>query len=99
MTQVLSVCGLLCDQCEYFNSHCKGCQTVSGSTFWAKAVFPDKICPLYQCAVMERRYSYCGQCPELPCKKYADLRDPNISEEEHYQSIKERASRLKQMVK
>jgi len=99
MTQVLSVCGLLCDQCEYFNNHCKGCQAVRGSTFWAQEAFPDKICPLYQCAVMERGYSHCGYCPELPCKRYIDLRDPDISKEEHNQSIKERASRLRQMFK
>jgi len=99
MTQVLSVCGLLYDQCEYFNSSCTGCQAVQGSTFWAQEAFSDKICPLYQCSVMDKGYSHCGQCPELPCKNYTDLRDPNISEEEYNQSIKERVSRLRQMAK
>jgi len=81
MNQILSACGLLCDKCEYFDNHCGGCYTVKGSTFWAKEAMPDRICPLYKCSVIDHKYNHCGQCVELPCKKFTDLRDPNISEE------------------
>jgi len=40
-------------------------------------------------------YNSCGQCSELPCNKFIDLKDPEISDEQHYKSIDERASRLK----
>ncbi len=94
MTKVLSACGLLCDQCN-FNDMCKGCHEVKGSTFWAKEAMPDKICPLFKCSVIEKKYKNCGQCAELPCKKFTELKDPNITMEEHKKSINERMLRLK----
>ena len=55
----------------------------------------DKLCPLYQCAVIDKKYKHCEQCVELPCKKFNDLKDPNISVEQHNKSINERVLRLK----
>lgn len=97
MDKILSVCGLLCNECQYLNN-CQGCHIVKGSTFWAKDIMPDKICPLYTCAVVENRYDNCGQCGKLPCGKFNDLKDPNISEEQHKKSIEERAARLKNSI-
>jgi hypothetical protein len=59
----------------------------------------DKLCPLYKCATIDKRYKNCGQCAELPCKKFTDLKDPNISNEQHHKSINERVSRLELVVK
>ncbi len=95
MDQIISACGLLCNECRYFNADCGGCYSVKGSTFWAKSMMPDNICPLYKCSVMDKQFSHCGQCPDLPCKKFNDLKDPNISEEQHEKLISERVSRLK----
>jgi hypothetical protein len=94
MSQTVSVCGMLCGKCD-FKKTCPGCYTVKGSTFWAKEAMPDKTCPLYKCAVIEKKYRTCGQCSEVPCKKFIDLRDPNISVEQHKKSIDERVSRLR----
>ena len=94
MDQILSTCGLLCNECDYFNNACQGCHAVKGATFWAKEM-PDKLCPLFKCSVIDRKYSSCGQCAELPCKKFTDLKDPNISEEQHVKSINERVARLR----
>lgn len=95
MNQIISACGLLCNECDYFNTNCKGCYNVKGSTFWAIKATPAKICPLYKCSIIDKNYNNCGQCAELPCGKFKDLKDPNISEEQHDTSISERVSRLK----
>lgn len=95
MNQIVSACGLVCSECEYYNKNCSGCHAVKGSTFWAKNAMPDKICPLYKCAVIDKNYDNCGHCSELPCGKFRDLKDPNISVEQHEKSITERVARLK----
>jgi hypothetical protein len=95
MNQMLSACGLLCDTCDHFQNNCQGCYRVKGSTFWAIKGMPDKVCPLYKCAIIDKKYHNCGQCSELPCKKFSDLKDPNSSDEQHNKSIDARVSRLK----
>jgi len=45
--------------------------------------------------VNTRSYKSCGDCPELPCKTFHELKDPNISEEEHIKSIGTRVRALK----
>jgi hypothetical protein len=95
MDQLISTCGLLCDKCNFYKKNCEGCHAVRGSTFWAKNIMPDKICPLYTCSVIDKKFNGCGECGQLPCAKFFDLKDPNISEEEHRKSIDERVSRLR----
>ena len=95
MNSILSACGLLCNQCEYFGEDCRGCHSGLGSPFCAKDMMPDKMCPLYKCAVIEKNYHHCGDCAELPCKKFTDLKDPGISAEQHNQSVQERVLRLR----
>ncbi len=90
----LSSCGLLCDKCEFYGNKCNGCHAVQGSTFWAKNMMPDKTCPLFKCA-KEKGYKSCGQCSELPCKTFLEMKDPNSTEEQHKKSIQERVERLK----
>jgi hypothetical protein len=92
---ILSACGLVCDECEFFNKTCTGCINVKGSTFWAKEMMPTKVCPMYDCAVNKKQYNNCGGCDELPCKLFLDMKDPKSSEEEHKASIGIRVNRLK----
>jgi hypothetical protein len=92
---ILSACGLLCDECEFYNKTCTGCINVKGSTFWAKEMMPSKVCPMYDCAVNKKGYKNCGDCSELPCKLFLDMKDPNCSDEEHRKSIGVRVSRLR----
>jgi hypothetical protein len=56
---------------------------------------PNKTCVLYSCAVNDKGYTDCGECDELPCKRFFELKDPNTSQEEHLASIQMRAARLK----
>jgi hypothetical protein len=91
---ILSACGLKCDECEFYGKNCAGCLNVKGSTFWAKEMMPDKVCPLYDCSVNRKKYSNCGGCSELPCKMFREMKDPNSTEEEHQKSIGMRVAAL-----
>jgi hypothetical protein len=91
----LSACGIICDDCEFFNKTCTGCINVKGSTFWAKEMMPNKVCPLFDCSVNKNKYRNCGDCKELPCKMFSEMKDPNSSEEEHQKSLRIRVAALK----
>jgi len=92
---ILSVCGLICNDCEFLGKSCNGCVEVKGSTFWAQEMIPDKVCPLYNCAVNVKNYNHCGSCEELPCKLFLEMKDPDLSDEEHMESINVRVRRLR----
>ena len=92
---ILSACGLICDECEYFNKICTGCISVKGSTFWAKEMMPDKVCPLYNCSVNRKELKNCGGCEELPCTMFREMKDPKSTDEEHQKSILIRVSALR----
>ncbi len=95
MKPYITSCGIDCNDCELFHNDCEGCYEVAGKTFWAIDHMPEKICPLYECAVNKRSLKSCGECSELPCTKFNDLKDPSISDEEHQISLKNRLERLR----
>lgn len=92
---VLSICGLLCDECEFFGKSCMGCEAVKGSTFWAKEMMPGKVCPLYACSVNQKGFRNCGECNELPCATFIQMKDPKTTDEEHQRMLKVRTGRLR----
>jgi hypothetical protein len=96
MTSV-AVCGIQCEACPHFGKPCAGCYAVKGKTFWAVEHVPAKICPLFQCSVNEKKHRHCGECAQLPCKTFRDMKDPSWSDEEHQKLLKERVERLKQV--
>jgi len=91
----LSVCGLKCNECEFFNKTCSGCVAVKGSTFWAIEMMPSKVCPLFDCAVNKKGFKDCGDCAELPCKMFREMKDPKTSDEEHQRMLLERVKLLR----
>ena len=91
---MISACGLICTDCPFYNNPCLGCYKVEGKTFWAIDHLPGKICPLFDCSINQKSFSNCGDCNELPCQKFTDLKDPSISEEEHKTSIAKRVEIL-----
>ena len=91
----ISACGLICSDCEFYEKTCNGCYAVQGSTFWAREMMPSKVCPLFQCAFNERGYESCGDCEELPCPMFLQMKDPALSDEEHERMIKVRVERLR----
>jgi hypothetical protein len=90
-----SACGITCTDCPFFGKECKGCYLVEGKTFWAAGATENGVCPLFDCSVNTRGYKNCGDCPELPCKTFHDLKDPNSTEEEHRKSIEVRVRALR----
>jgi hypothetical protein len=92
---IVSSCGLICDECPYFGKPCTGCRDVKGQTFWAKEMMPNRTCALYDCAVNVRHLHDCGGCAELPCARFVELKDPNVSEEEHKAGLVRRVAALK----
>ncbi|NYB51546.1 MAG: DUF3795 domain-containing protein [Methanobacteriaceae archaeon] len=89
-----SPCGLICEECQFFEENCPGCYKIKWKTFWAQEIMPERVCPIFDCAVNEKKYKNCGSCLELPCDIFNQLKDPNISDEEHKISISERVARL-----
>lgn len=92
---MLSTCGLKCNECEFWEKTCAGCRNVKGSPFWAVEMIPSKVCPLYDCAVNQRGLKDCGDCAELPCASFLQMKDPAISDEEHQRMIGVRVALLR----
>ncbi len=99
MKKILSSCGLLCNECEFYSNQCAGCYRVKGAPFWAAEYTTEGICPLFKCAVVDKKYNSCGHCPDLPCELFIRMQDPNTSDEQHRKSLKERVARLKGQAK
>ncbi len=91
----ISACGLICDNCQFFNKECIGCHQTNGKPFWTAFHDNVSVCPIFDCSVIKKKLKNCGGCQDLPCKTYFDLKDPNISEEKHLESIRTRTTILK----
>ncbi len=93
----ISACGLICDDCQFFQKECTGCFMMNGKPFWTAQATVRGICPLYDCSINQKGYRNCGECNELPCKMFTDLKDPNISDTEHQDSIQSRIKNLRRL--
>lgn len=88
----LAACGQDCTACMLYGEICPGCNECSGRVFHAPA---GKPCPLYACAVNQKRYTGCGGCDERPCLLWEQVRDPAFSEAEFRVSVSERLKNWK----
>jgi len=86
----ISACGLICDNCQFFSKECEGCHAAKGKPFWTAFKNNVSVCSIYDCSVNRKGLKDCGLCDSLPCRIYFDLKDPNITEEQHLESIKAR---------
>ena len=102
----ISVCGIdcaaMCAECNKTNEElqknpCKGCNAAEGKIFWTKMMNME-VCPIYSC-VKEKQLKHCGECEQLPCKIYVDMKDPSLTDEQHQQGIKDRVETLKNLIK
>ncbi len=91
----LSTCGIDCGVCEHLNKTCTGCKSTFGKPFWTKFDGMPPVCPLYDCAVNKKGYKDCGDCSELPCKLFLEMKDPNYTDEQHQEALKTRVKNLK----
>lgn len=89
----ITVCGLVCGECHLFGSACQGCAATKGKPFWAARYWIVNTCPIYDCVVDQ---TSCGECQDLPCETFTNLKDPNMTDEAFQQIMKERIARLRE---
>jgi hypothetical protein len=92
---MLCVCGADCSSCPSFGRECAGCETLKGKVYWAEYDGKD-VCPYYQC-VKDKRLKHCGECSDIPCALWYSLKDPNMTDEQHEASIRERVEIFKRL--
>lgn len=90
----LSVCGIICEECNFYLNNCKGCFKLKGKPFWTEETI-NRICPIYDCSINEKAIKNCGYCKNLPCVIFIELKDPNITLKKHKEGIKKQVNRLK----
>lgn len=93
MSLELTVCGCNCTECPQLGTQCNGCNAICGKVYWAAYIGTD-ICPIYKC-VGEKKLGDCGECAELPCKIWIDMKDPEWTDEQHQESIRVRVKALR----
>ena len=87
-------CGIYCGSCRFLGERCKGCGYVDGKPFWTVQI-PTGVCPFHDCCRNQRQLEHCGMCDDFPCKMFADIRDPDMSDEEFRNSLDDRLRALK----
>jgi hypothetical protein len=90
---MISVCGVDCGGCPHLGQDCDGCDALTGRVYWAKFIGAD-VCPIFKC-VEDKKHRNCGDCPQVPCDTWVNLKDPAWSDEEHQKSIRDRLAALK----
>ena len=48
---LVSPCGIICDECPFYNNTCKGCKNINGKVFWSADFTANGVCPLYDCSI------------------------------------------------
>lgn len=92
---LVSPCGAKCEECPFYQNPCTGCKSLNGKVFWAADHIESGICPMYDCAVNNKEYGSCGKCKDLPCDMFYNMKDPNMTDEEHQKSISDRVNTLR----
>jgi len=98
MEKNIGVCGCICSECEVYGVKCKGCHDIEGKACWLHEVGLD-ICDFYECSVINKELMHCGECTDIPCKKFLENKNPKLSEEEHRKIVKTRVVLLKKLAK
>ncbi len=93
-TAYATVCGIYCEACSFLGEQCPGCGNVNGKPFWT-AQMPNGICPLHDCCRNHHQLEHCGLCADFPCRKFNELRDPSMSDEEFTESLQARKTALR----
>ena len=94
MKENIGVCGCICSDCRIYETNCKGCHAIEGKACWLHEVGLS-ICDFYECSVINKGLTHCGQCTEIPCEKFWKNKNPKFTEEEHKKIVEERVVLLK----
>jgi len=60
-----AICGLNCEDCQFYKDKCLGCVRQKGSMFWGR-------CPIFRCCVYEKGLESCAVCSQFLCQKFLD---------------------------
>lgn len=93
--KIISPCGVICSDCEYYPAECSGCPSIEGHVFWLEHT-GDKCCPIYQCCITEKELPHCGHCPAMPCKHY-EQEDPTRSHEDNMEIFQRQVALLDEL--
>jgi hypothetical protein len=77
---------------------CRGCNAEKGAPFWC-GFASVSVCPVYACCVNERHLAHCGLCDEMPCGRFTQIKDPNVTAEQEKACLKVRVAVLKRRAK
>ncbi len=90
MEKRISCCGTICSECEYYPDGCRGCEEIEGRVFWLEYT-GESICDIYDCCRKQKKFVCCGQCDELPCRRYErddPTKTPKENEADHCRQMK-----------
>jgi len=90
---MLSSCGLKCiTDCKSYRKECYGCNEMQGRVSWAKR-FGSERCAIYNC-VHEKKLTSCGECSQMPCRLWFEVRNPFISDKDFSLMLKTKLDNL-----
>lgn len=95
MDKIISCCGVVCSECQYYSTDCKGCPAIKGQVFWLEYT-NEKICAIYDCCLNTKKLAHCGKCKELPCDRYNGF-DPTKTPEENENDFIKQLAQLRLM--
>lgn len=95
MEKVISCCGVVCSECQYYPNECKGCPTIKGQVFWLEYT-GGKVCEIYECCVQMKKLAHCGKCANLPCDRFDGI-DPTKTQEENDNDYRQQIAQLASM--
>ena len=90
----LSACGTDCSGCPLHGNTCAGCNEACGKVFHAPE---GKACPIYACCAGRHRFATCGDCDQVPCGVWQEIRDPSMTDAQFRKSVEDRVSALKRI--
>lgn len=77
---IINPCGTYCGDCEDYGVVCDGCRNRNGKPIWYNLYSKNEPCSYYSCS-LEKNYHDCSQCNEVPCSKFFEYPDPNMSDD------------------
>lgn len=77
---IINSCGTYCGNCEDYGVVCDGCRNRNGEPIWYYLYSRKNPCEHFTCCE-EKQYHDCSQCGEMPCSKFFEYPDPDMSDE------------------
>lgn len=76
----INPCGTYCGKCEDYGLVCDGCRNRNGKPIWYHLYDKTEACDYYKCCATKGKHN-CSECNQLPCEKYFEYPDPNMTDE------------------